>query len=76
MSILNFFKKHIPSFEDEFVQSESEQAVENAPASSRRRGSRVATHIICPAEEHKGTPSAYPYGLNFDVYGLTSNDDN
>lgn len=40
MNILAFLKNHIPSFEDEFVQSESERAVENAPASARRGGSR------------------------------------
>lgn len=40
MNIITFLKTHIPSFEDEFVQSESEREMENAPASARRRGSR------------------------------------
>jgi hypothetical protein len=39
MNIITFLKTHIPSFEDEFVQSESEREMENAPASARRRGS-------------------------------------
>lgn len=37
MNIFGFLKSHIPSFEDEFVQSENERALENAPASERGR---------------------------------------
>lgn len=45
MSIRNFFKTHIPSFEDEFVQSDEERAIENAPNSTRRGSSRNVPHI-------------------------------
>lgn len=37
MNIFGFLKSHIPSFEDEFVQCESELSLENAPASARGR---------------------------------------
>lgn len=37
---MNIFGFNIPSFEDEFVQSESEWALENAPTSVRRAWSR------------------------------------
>ena len=33
---MSFFGFNIPSFEDEFVQSDSERALENAPVSARR----------------------------------------
>jgi hypothetical protein len=39
---MNIFGFKIPSFEDEFVQSDSERVLENAPASARRGGSRKA----------------------------------
>ena len=42
---MNIFGFKIPSFEDEFVQSDSEQALENAPASARRGGSRKVPHF-------------------------------
>jgi hypothetical protein len=45
MNIFAFLKNHIPSFEDEFVQSESEREMENAPASARRGRSRKVSHI-------------------------------
>lgn len=37
MSFFGFFKNPLPSFEDDFVQSESERVLENAPASARGR---------------------------------------
>lgn len=40
MNIFAFLKNNIPSFEDEFVQSDVERATENAPANARRRGCR------------------------------------
>lgn len=45
MNIFAFLKNHIPSFEDEFVQSESERAIENAPANARRGECRNVPHI-------------------------------
>lgn len=40
---MNIFGFKIPSFEDEFVQSDSERVMENAPASARRGGIRGAS---------------------------------
>jgi len=37
MSFFGFFKNPLPSFEDDFVQSDVERALENAPASERGR---------------------------------------
>ena len=42
---MNIFGFNIPSFEDEFVQSDSERVMENAPASTRRGGSRKVPHV-------------------------------
>lgn len=51
MNIITFLKTHIPSFEDEFVQSESEREMENAPASARRSAGRVISSIGVSADE-------------------------
>lgn len=40
MSFFGFFKNPLPSFEDDFVQSDVERAIENAPDSTRRGSSR------------------------------------
>jgi hypothetical protein len=45
MGRFNIFGFNVPSFEDEFVQSDSELALENAPASARRGGSRKVSHF-------------------------------
>lgn len=42
---MNIFGFKILSFEDEFIQSESERVMENAPASTRRGGSRKVPHF-------------------------------
>lgn len=45
MNIFAFLKNNIPSFEDEFVQSDVERATENAPDRTRRGRSRKVPHI-------------------------------
>lgn len=45
MSFLGFFKNPLPSFEDDFVQSDVERATENAPDSTRRGSSRKVPHV-------------------------------
>lgn len=69
MSIFGFLKNSLPSFEDDFVQNDEEQALENAPKSSQQCHYTIKRPKITFEENEGVTRKVFPYGLDYGVYG-------
>jgi hypothetical protein len=69
MSIFGFFKNHIPSFEDEFVQSDEELALEKAPKSSQQCHCTINHPESTLVEVKCDIVKTFPYGPDFGVNG-------
>ena len=57
---MNIFGFKIPSFEDEFVQSDSERVLENAPASTRRG---MSLNIVFQQDTEQDNEQVFDTGI-------------